>query len=63
MIKEASARVDHAYMLRDRILPDQIHVDREILMTIHADLKNIARYRAVAEFIHKTVTKHRKSFV
>lgn len=57
-----------AYMMTgpvklQRILPDQLRVDREIWMTIHADLKDIARYRAVANFIYETVAKHRESFM
>jgi len=56
------------YMLHEgttlrRVLPDEIRIDREIWMTIHSDLKDIARYRAVADFIYKTVAENKHLFV
>jgi DNA-binding transcriptional LysR family regulator len=46
-----------------RVLPDEIAMERKIWMTIHADLKDIARYRAVADFIRKIFVDHRNLFM
>lgn len=43
--QEASARVDHAYMLRDRILPDQIHNYAHNNEWLIRDLSHIGRVR------------------
>ena len=43
--QEASARVDHAYMLRDRILPDQIHNYAHNNEWLIRDLIHIGRVR------------------
>jgi peroxiredoxin/tetratricopeptide (TPR) repeat protein len=43
--QEASARVDHAYMMRDRILPDQIHNFAHNNEWLIRDLMNIGRVR------------------
>lgn len=45
-----------------RILPDEISMTRKIWMTIHSDLKDIARYRAVADFLVKTFAQNREMF-
>jgi peroxiredoxin len=43
--QEASARVDHAYMMRDRILPDQIHNYAHNNEWLIRDLSHIGRVR------------------
>jgi peroxiredoxin len=43
--QEASARVDHAYMIRDRILPDQIHNYAHNNEWLVRDLSHIGRVR------------------
>lgn len=43
--QEASARVDHAYMIRDRILPDQIHNYAHNNEWLIRDLSHIGRVR------------------
>jgi peroxiredoxin/tetratricopeptide (TPR) repeat protein len=43
--QEASARVDHAYMMRDRILPDQIHNFAHNNEWLIRDLTHIGRVR------------------
>jgi hypothetical protein len=32
-------------------------------MTIHSDFRNVARYRAVADFIYQTFSEHRHCFI
>src|SRR5258708_14373761 len=44
--QEASARVDHAYMLRDHILPDQIHNYAHNNEWLIRDLSHIGRVRS-----------------
>jgi DNA-binding transcriptional LysR family regulator len=46
-----------------RVLPDEVSMTRQIWMTIHSDLKDIARYRAVAEFIRHTFAGHKHLFM
>jgi peroxiredoxin len=43
--QEASARVDHAHMIRDRVLPDQIHNFAHNNEWLIRDLSNIGRVR------------------
>jgi peroxiredoxin len=43
--QEASARVDHAYMIRDRVLPDQIHNYAHNNEWLIRDLSHIGRVR------------------
>lgn len=45
-----------------RVLPDEVKVDREIWITIHSDLKDLARYRTVADFIYRLVAHYRHLF-
>lgn len=45
-----------------RVLPNEVAVDREVWITIHSDLKDLARYRAVADFIYDLVARHRHLF-
>jgi DNA-binding transcriptional LysR family regulator len=57
-----------AYMLGNgsglrRVLEHQVRIDREIWLTIHADLKDIARYRAVADFIYKIFADNQALFL
>ncbi|MBI3865708.1 MAG: alkyl hydroperoxide reductase, partial [Planctomycetia bacterium] len=44
--QEASARVDHAYMIRDRILPDQIHNYAHNNEWLIRDLSHVGRVRS-----------------
>ncbi len=43
--QEASARVDHAHMMRDRVLPDQIHNFAHNNEWLIRDLSNVGRVR------------------
>lgn len=45
-----------------RVLPREVSSVRKIWMTLHSDLKDIARYRAVADFVVKTFAENRKLF-
>ncbi|MBM4002977.1 MAG: redoxin domain-containing protein [Planctomycetes bacterium] len=47
--QEASARVDHAHMIRDRILPDQIHNFAHNNEWLIRDLVHIGRVRAAMD--------------
>jgi peroxiredoxin len=47
--QEASARVDHAYMIRDRVLPDQIHNYAHNNQWLIEDLGYIGRVRDAVE--------------
>jgi DNA-binding transcriptional LysR family regulator len=45
------------------VLPDQVKIKREFWLVIHSDLRNVARFRAVADFIVAIVKEHRPLFV
>lgn len=55
------------YLIREdtplvRILPHDISMVRKIWMTVHSDLKDIARYRAVADFLVKLFAEQKRLF-
>jgi DNA-binding transcriptional LysR family regulator len=45
-----------------RVLPREVSTVRKIWMTMHSDLKDIARYRAVADFLVKVFAENRQLF-
>jgi DNA-binding transcriptional LysR family regulator len=56
------------YMTRDddglqRILEDDVAITREVWTTMHSDLRDIPRYRAVMDFIHEVVARNRHLFL
>ena len=44
------------------VLPDEIRIARTFWMLMHADSKDLARIRAVADYIHETVEGERALF-
>jgi hypothetical protein len=44
------------------VLPDEIRISRSFWMLMHADSKDLARIRAVADYIHETVERERALF-
>ncbi len=46
-----------------RVLPNEVAMSRKIWMTVHSDLKDIARYRAVADFIRDSFARNRHLFM
>ena len=44
------------------ILPDEISISRSFWLLMHADSKDLARIRAVADYIHETVESERTLF-
>jgi len=53
--QEASARVDHAYMLRDRILPDQIHNFAHNNEWLIRDLSHIGRIHQAVQLARNLI--------
>ena len=45
------------------VLPDEIRISRSFWMLMHADSKDLARIRAVADYIHETVERDRALFM
>ena len=45
-----------------RVLPREVSTVRKIWMTMHSDLKDIARYRAVADLLVKVFAENRQLF-
>jgi DNA-binding transcriptional LysR family regulator len=44
------------------VLPDEIRISRSFWMLMHADSKDLARIRAVADYILETVESERALF-
>jgi EAL domain-containing protein (putative c-di-GMP-specific phosphodiesterase class I) len=44
------------------VLPDEVKISRSFWMLMHADSKDLARIRAVADYIHETVERERALF-
>jgi len=44
------------------VLPDEVSIVRTFWMLMHADSKDLARIRAVADYIHETVERERALF-
>ena len=44
------------------VLPDEVTISRTFWMLMHADSKDLARIRAVADYIHETVERERALF-
>jgi hypothetical protein len=44
------------------VLPDQISITRTFFMLMHADSKDLARIRAVADYISEIVERERALF-
>jgi DNA-binding transcriptional LysR family regulator len=44
------------------VLPDEVRISRSFWMLMHADSKDLARIRAVADYIHETVERERALF-
>ncbi|MDO9062272.1 MAG: LysR substrate-binding domain-containing protein, partial [Bradyrhizobium sp.] len=44
------------------ILPDEISISRSFWLLMHADSKDLARIRAVADYIYETVERERALF-
>ena len=44
------------------IVPDDVSISRTFWMLMHADSKDLARIRAVADYIHETVERERALF-
>ena len=44
------------------VLPDEVSISRTFFMLMHADSKDLARIRAVADYIHETVERERALF-
>ena len=54
--------VAHGRPYLRRVLADQVGLTREFHLVVHADLKAVARVRAVTEFISEAVRKNRRRF-
>lgn len=46
-----------------RVLPDAVVLRRSFWLTVHADLRNLARMRMISDFLSSEVRKSRKTFV
>ena len=44
------------------VLPDEISISRTFWLLMHADSKDLARIRAVADYIYETVERERALF-
>ena len=44
------------------VLPDEVRISRTFWMLMHADSKDLARIRAVADYIYETVESERALF-
>jgi DNA-binding transcriptional LysR family regulator len=55
--------VAHGRPYLRRVLADQVGLTREFHLVVHADLKAVARVRAVTEFITEAVRKDRRRFL
>jgi len=55
--------VAHGRPYLRRVLPDQVGLTREFHLVVHADLKAVARVRAVTDFITEAVRKDRRRFL
>jgi DNA-binding transcriptional LysR family regulator len=44
------------------VLPDEVSIQRTFFMLMHADSKDLARIRAVADYIYATVERERALF-
>jgi hypothetical protein len=44
------------------VLPEEVSILRTFFMLMHADSKDLARIRAVADYIHETVGRERALF-
>lgn len=54
--------VAHGRPYLRRVLADQVGLTREFHLVVHADLKSVARVRAVTDFISEAVRKNRRRF-
>ena len=55
--------VAHGRPYLRRVLPGQVRLTREFHLVVHADLKAVARVRAVTDFITEAVRKDRRRFL
>jgi hypothetical protein len=44
------------------VLPDEVSISRTFWLLMHADSKELARIRAVADYIYETVERERALF-
>ena len=44
------------------VLPDEVSISRTFWLLMHADSKDLARIRAVADYIYETVERERALF-
>jgi DNA-binding transcriptional LysR family regulator len=44
------------------VLPDEVSISRTFWLLMHADSKDLARIRAVADYIYETVERERVLF-
>jgi DNA-binding transcriptional LysR family regulator len=44
------------------VLPDEVTISRTFWLLMHADSKDLARIRAVADYIYETVERERALF-
>ena len=44
------------------MLPDEVSISRTFWLLMHADSKDLARIRAVADYIYETVERERALF-
>ena len=45
------------------MLPDEVSISRTFWLLMHADSKDLARIRAVADYIYETVERERALFI
>jgi DNA-binding transcriptional LysR family regulator len=54
--------IANLYLELTHILPEQVAISRSFWLLMHADSKDLARIRTVAEFIYSTTEKNKALF-